>query len=288
MSDSRSASSSRILHFRRVILDWYRTNGRHTLPWRKTQDPYKILVSEVMLQQTQIPRVLEKYREFLRVFPTVRVLAVAPARNVLRIWQGLGYNRRALYLQRAAQQIVSAYKGRFPQSVHELEILPGIGPYTARAVAVFAWNEPEVLLETNIRRVMLHFFFPDQDRVPDSLVESLLKTVLDTSDPRVWYWALMDYGAGPLKKIPNPNRRSKHYVKQSKFEGSRRYVRAQVLSILLNRRRGLGVDALDCALKKDPHCKAYLKKNNLKSILAALAKERLIVAGANRYSAPDF
>ncbi|MBI4250767.1 A/G-specific adenine glycosylase [Candidatus Uhrbacteria bacterium] len=271
--------------FRRTILTWYRKHGRHDLPWRTTRDPYNILVSEVMLQQTQIPRVIQKYREFLRAFPTLRALAAARARDVLSCWQGLGYNRRGLYLQRATQQIMDRFHGTFPKNVAQLESLPGIGPYTARAVAVFSWNSPELLLETNIRRVMLHFFFPDQDRVPDSLIEPLLQKVLYKKDPRTWYWALMDYGAGPLRKIMNPNRRSKHYSRQSKFEGSRRYVRAKVVSLLLSRKRAMASDAIVRVLTNDTHCKEYVMRHGISEVLDALVREGMIQLNGRSYAA---
>jgi len=291
-----------VIRFQKIILAWYRKHGRHDLPWRLPSDvsarasasvealakegaldPYKILVSEVMLQQTQIPRVIDKYREFLRTFPTVRALAAARVRDVLSCWQGLGYNRRALYLQRAAQQIMDQHQGIFPKTVAQLESLPGIGPYTARAVAVFSRNSPEILLETNIRRVMLHFFFPDQDRVPDSSLEPLLQKILYKKDPRAWYWALMDYGAGPLKKIMNPNRRSKHYSKQSKFEGSRRYVRAKVVSLLLFRKRAMTADAIVRVLKNDTHCAEYVAQHGIREVINALVREGLIQPSGRSY-----
>lgn len=281
MSDNGTVSSN---GFGRRILEWYRTHGRHDLPWRKSRNPYNILVSEVMLQQTQISRVIEKYREFLLAFPSVRALARANARDVLVVWQGLGYNRRALYLQRAAYQIVKEHNGRFPRHVEKLEALPGIGPYTARAVAVFAWNAPEILLETNIRRVMLHFFFRDQDRVSDSQIEPLLQRMLHHKDPRIWYWALMDYGAGPLKKISNPNRRSKHYIKQTRFEGSRRYVRAKALSFLLGCDSGKSEERIERELVKDTHCASYLSEYDISPILEALVNEGMICRKRRLYA----
>ncbi|MBI2483798.1 A/G-specific adenine glycosylase [Candidatus Uhrbacteria bacterium] len=281
MSDNGTVSSN---GFGRRILEWYRTHGRHDLPWRKSRNPYNILVSEVMLQQTQISRVIEKYREFLLAFPSVRALARANARDVLVVWQGLGYNRRALYLQRAAYQIVKEHNGRFPRHVEKLEALPGIGPYTARAVAVFAWNAPEILLETNIRRVMLHFFFRDQDRVSDSQIEPLLQRMLHHKDPRIWYWALMDYGAGPLKKISNPNRRSKHYIKQTRFEGSRRYVRSKALSFLLGCDSGKSEEHIECELLKDTHCASYLSEYDISPILEALVNEGMICRKRRLYA----
>jgi len=210
-------------------------------------------------------------------------LAAARSRDVLSCWQGLGYNRRALYLQRAAQQIMDQYQGKFPKIIAQLESLSGIGPYTARAVAVFSWNSPEILLETNIRRVMLHYFFPDQYRVPDSLIEPLLQKILYKKDPRTWYWALMDYGAWPLKKIMNPNRRSKHYSKQSKFEGSRRYIRAKVVSLLLSRKRAMTADTIVRVLEKDASCAEYVARYGISEVINALVREGMMQPSGRSY-----
>ena len=141
------------------VWEYYKAHGRHDLPWRKTTDPYKILVSELMLQQTQVDRVLLKYKAFLKLFPTARRLAAAPLGDVLRAWQGLGYNRRAKFLHQAAQYVTNELKGRWPKDEAGLLALPGVGPYTARAVLAFAYNEPVVLIETNVRQVFLHHLF---------------------------------------------------------------------------------------------------------------------------------
>ncbi len=203
------------------------------MPWRKTKNPYKILVSEVMLQQTQVTRVLEKYPEFLKAFPTVNILAEAPLSQVLKVWQGMGYNRRALALKRMAEKIVTGHKGKIPRERHLLEALPGIGPYTAGAVRAFAFNEPEVFIETNIRRIFIHHFFIEKREVSDQEILPLIQTTLDTDNPREWYYALMDYGA-QLPKITktNHNKQSKHYTKQSTFKGSLRELRGKIIRVL--------------------------------------------------------
>jgi len=209
------------------------------LPWRGTSNAYKILVSEVMLQQTQVSRVLEKYPEFLRAFPTIKALAEAPLTHVLAAWQGMGYNRRALAIKRLAEEVATKHKGKIPRSRAELEALPGIGSYTAGAVRAFAFNEPEVFIETNIRRVFIHHFFSSQlghpmsKLVGDKEIMPLVEMTLDRTRPREWYWALMDYGSH-LPKITksNPNKKSKHYVQQKPFEGSHRQVRGKVLKFL--------------------------------------------------------
>lgn len=210
----------------------FRDNPR-PMPWRETDDPYRILVSEIMLQQTQVERVKIKYAEFLNAFPTAHELAVAPLSDVLQVWQGLGYNRRAIFLKRCAEEITSFYAGQFPRTVDELQSLPGIGSYTARAVAAFAFGIAEPLIETNIRTVFIHFFFHGREKVCDSEIMPLVAATLDRDNPREWYYALMDYG-GMLKQTqPNPGRRSRHHAQQSRFEGSNRQLRSRMLREIL-------------------------------------------------------
>jgi A/G-specific adenine glycosylase len=129
--------------FRKTVLSHWRRHGRHELPWRQTENPYHILVSEIMLQQTQVDRVIPKYREFLAAFPTFRRLALASAADLLKVWQGLGYNRRALMLQRCAQAVMRDCRGRLPDTHEALCDLPGIGPYTAGAVLACGLNNPQ-------------------------------------------------------------------------------------------------------------------------------------------------
>jgi A/G-specific adenine glycosylase len=214
--------------FRRAVYDHYHANPR-PMPWRGTNDPYHILVSEVMLQQTQVERVRTKYARFLESFPTVTHLANAPLEELLRLWQGLGYNRRAIALKRCAEQIHTEHGGRFPATIPQLESLPGIGPYTARAVAAFAFGVPEPFIETNIRTVFLHFFFHGHDGVTDRRLMPLVTATLDRRNPRHWYYALMDYGSMLKRQHPNPGRRSSHHVRQSPFRGSNRELRSRML-----------------------------------------------------------
>ncbi|MAZ67573.1 endonuclease III [bacterium] len=221
--------------FRRKVLNFYKTHGRHHLPWRKTRDPYHILVSEMMLQQTQVSRVIPKYTQFLERFPTAQTLSDAKLSEVLKLWSGLGYNRRARMLHEAVKLIQAEYKGSFPKSVQELEKLPGVGSYTARAILVFAYNEPVVMLETNIRSAFLHEFFKNTSGVLDAQVLSVIEACVDTKNSREWYAALMDYGSHVKKAYQNPGRRSKHHIKQSKFRGSLREVRGKILSLLVER-----------------------------------------------------
>jgi A/G-specific adenine glycosylase len=225
-----------ILAFRKTVLGFYRTHGRHDLPWRKTRDPYRILVSEVMLQQTQVERVIPKYKAFLARFPDIVSLSEADLGDVLALWSGLGYNRRALYLKRAAEAVVADYGGVFPKEAETLEKLPGIGPYTARAVATFSHDAPYIFIETNIRRVFIHAFFPHAKKVPDAKLFPLIEAALPKAGSpkgsfREWYSALMDYGTHLKATMPNPNKRSSHYTKQSAFRGSVRELRGEFLRI---------------------------------------------------------
>lgn len=184
------------------------------------------------MQQTQVDRVIHKYEQFLRLFPTIERLHATPLQAVLLAWQGLGYNRRALFLKKAAAAIVADHGGRLPTTVAALEDLPGIGPYTARAVAVFAYNQAHVLIETNIRAVFLHAFFAGQDKVADAALLPLIEQTLDTRHAREWYAALMDYGSYLKKTNPNPSRRSAHHTRQKSFENSNRQLRGKIVAIL--------------------------------------------------------
>jgi A/G-specific adenine glycosylase len=220
--------------FRAMVYAYYHDNPRR-MAWRETADPYHILVSEIMLQQTQVERVRVKYSEFLSAFPTVHELAAAPLSDVLRVWQGLGYNRRAMFLKRCSEEIVTRYAGQFPCTIDLLETLPGIGPYTARAVAAFAFGEAEPMIETNIRTLYIHFFFHDREKVSDSEIMPLVAATLDLDNPRQWYYALMDYGVMLKKTHPNPGRRSRHHTMQSRFEGSNRQLRSRLLRAILEK-----------------------------------------------------
>ncbi len=213
--------------FRRVVWDFYEGSHR-PMPWRETKDPYRIMVSEFMLQQTQVSRVEPKYRVFVEEFPTVQVLADASLQEVLSHWQGLGYNRRGRNLRDAARMVVKEFGATVPADLEALQSLPGVGAYTASAIAAFAFERPVVVLETNIRRLFLHYFFPGVDRVPDLSLEPLISQTRD-EDVRHWYYALMDYGSMLGRIFPNANRRSSHYAKQSRFAGSIREVRGQII-----------------------------------------------------------
>jgi A/G-specific adenine glycosylase len=218
--------------FRDLILSHYRAHGRD-LPWRRTTDPYRILVSEIMLQQTQVERVAVKYREFLEQFPDFESLARAPRSEVLLAWQGMGYNRRAIALQTTAGRVVGEYGGRLPADPDTLATFPGIGKATAAAIVAYAFNMPVVYIETNIRRIFIHFFFQDREDVRDDEILPLVEQSLPRENPREWYSALMDYGTVLKKRTANPNRRSASYTRQSRFEGSDRQIRGRVLALVL-------------------------------------------------------
>lgn len=274
------------------------------LPWRRTRDPYGIWLSEVMLQQTQVARVLTRWPEWLERFPTVESLAAAPTSEVLAAWQGMGYNRRALALKAAAEEVTRDRDGVFPQDADELKTLPGIGPATAQGIRAFAFDLPGVYLETNVRAVMLHHLFPDVPGVPDRELTPLVRATCpdapgaargegvadaepspfavpqDADDtPRSWYYAMLDYGAWLKRAVPNPSRRSSSYTRQSRFEGSRRQKRAHIVRMLLDSQSagaaGLtleevrdGVDGLERAAGRDA-----VPAETVSSILADLVRE---------------
>jgi A/G-specific adenine glycosylase len=218
------------------VWNYYEQNGRHSLPWRHTKNPYHILVSEIMLQQTQVDRVLPKYVYFLKCFPTIKRLAEASLGDVLRVWQGLGYNRRAQMLHQCARALVKQTKnGRTPQipkTKEELMQLPGIGPYTAGAILAFAYQIPTPFIETNIRTVYIHHFFPHLFDITDKEILVKINETLNEENPREWYYALMDYGAYLKQTAGNKNVQSRHYTRQSSFKDSDRYIRGRVIALL--------------------------------------------------------
>ena len=203
------------------------------LPWRGIDDAYGVLVSEVMLQQTQVKRVLGRWEHFMGMFPTPDALAAAAPADVLAEWQGLGYNRRALALKCACEICSQDFGGKLPETVDELKALPGIGPATAAGVVAFAHNRPAMYLETNVRTVFLHELFPDEEGIRDKQLEPLVRATCPADNPRSWYYALLDYGAHLKATFGNASRRSAHYTRQSAFEGSRRQKRAEVVRIVL-------------------------------------------------------
>jgi A/G-specific adenine glycosylase len=224
--------SMNLSQFVKMVKSHFQKHGR-SMPWRKEVTPYCIVVSEVMLQQTQVERVLQKYPLFIEQFPDFQTLAQAPLEKVLTVWQGLGYNRRALALKKIAATIHTTYGGYLPQSVDILKTFPCIGQATASSILVFAFHMPLVFIETNIRRVFIHHFFHSRTDVHDNEILPLIEKTLDRQTPHTWYYALMDYGSALKNKMLNPNRRSKHYERQSKFEGSQRQKRGAIVRFVL-------------------------------------------------------
>jgi A/G-specific adenine glycosylase len=219
--------------FRDSVYAYYERAGR-VFPWREELSPWGVLVSEFMLQQTQTERVVAYWKRWMQLWPTPEALARASLEDALREWSGLGYNRRGRYVKECAGLIAGKYGGKVPGTPRELLPLPGIGPYTAGAIACFAYNYPAVFIETNIRAAMIHFFFQDRETVEDREIIPILEEVLDRENPRKWYWALMDYGAALKKITVNPNRKSAHYTLQSPFEGSFRQLRGSLIKSLLS------------------------------------------------------
>lgn len=209
------------------------------LPWRNIDDAYGVLVSEVMLQQTQVARVQRYWQRWMSLFPTVDALAAADTATVLETWQGLGYNRRALALKRACEQCSAECGGQLPQTADELMRLPGIGPATAAGVVAFAYNRPSVYIETNVRSVFLHELFPDAQGVSDKQLAPYVADTCPDECARSWYYALLDYGAHLKTLVANPSRRSSHYTRQSAFEGSRREKRSFILKCVLAAPEGI-------------------------------------------------
>ncbi|MBP9710799.1 MAG: A/G-specific adenine glycosylase [Candidatus Pacebacteria bacterium] len=264
------------------------------LPWRHTHDPYKILVSEIMLQQTQVDRVVPFYTRFIRQFPTPQKLATAPLSKVLKAWQGLGYNRRAVYLQRSAKILSETKTFSFADAHRSGEMnttptpprrasasqgtsvkLSGVGPYTEAAVEAFAYNKPTVFIETNIRTVFFYHCFPNKKHVSDKEILPLVEQALKKSkmEPREFYARLMDYGTMLKKQGVKLNSQSKHYSKQSKFEGSYRQVRGQILRALL-----VEPATLNQLIKITSR-----KKSELVKVVAVLSKEGMIELKRNKF-----
>lgn len=227
----QSEQSNKLQSFREFIWNFYALNKRD-FPWRNVEDPYKVFISEIMLQQTQTFRVIEKYYEFIEAFPTFNDLAQASLRDVLTAWQGLGYNRRGKFLHQSAQLIVNEHNGILPNDPIILVEFPGIGPATAASMIAFAYNVPTVFIETNIRAVFIHSFFARQEKVHDRDIMPLVAATVDVANAREWYYALMDYGVYLKKTHPNPSRKSVHHNKQSTFQGSDRQIRGMIIRML--------------------------------------------------------
>jgi len=272
MKKQNTLSCSRIFSFQKIIYSHYQKHGRY-FPWRCTRSPYRILVSEMMLQQTQVVRVIPKYRKFITTFPNFSSLARARLNEVLTIWSGLGYNRRALALKKISHIVCNDWGGKLPKDFEKLKTLPGIGEATASSLLAFTWNKPVIFIETNIRSAFIHHFFPKKKNVQDKKIISLVEQTLDKSNSREWYYALMDYGVMLKTKYGNPNTRSAHYAKQTPFKGSHRQIRGGILKILTKNKF---LSELEIIKKTD------FKPLSVKATLGELKREGFVVLKKDR------
>lgn len=273
-TDVREIGEDDSRRFRRIIYAYYGEHGR-SFPWRETRDPYRILVSEIMLQQTQTDRVLPKYEQFLGVWPDFESLSRASLAEVYRVWQGLGYNRRAKALIEIARAVQEDFGGKLPEEEADLLKLPMVGETTAAGVRAFAFERPAVYLETNIRRVFIHFFFEGRVEVRDREVKRIAGATLDTGEPAQWHYALMDYGVFLKGERPGLNRRSVHYSAQAPFEGSDRQIRGAILRFL-SEHPGSGPGLITGALP--------FEEDRVKKVLEALRSEKMVVKEDAVYS----
>jgi len=218
----------RIEVFRRKIFDFYGDN-RRSFPWRETRDRYAVMVSEIMLQQTQAERVVSKFTAWMDRFPDVAVLASAPLRDVLALWSGLGYNSRGQRLQSSARMVTERFGGVVPAAPAQLKTLPGIGDYTCRSIPVFADNLDVAAVDTNIRRIIIHEFALPEETSKRS-IQIAAEQLLPPGRSRDWHNALMDYGSLFLTSRATGIR---SLTKQSKFRGSKRWYRGRLLKELV-------------------------------------------------------
>ena len=255
--------------FIQLVWDYYQ--HKRPMPWRDNTNPYWVIVSEIMLQQTQVARVLEKFPIFIKQFPSFEVLAASSLGEVLQAWQGLGYNQRGKYLWQIAQKIMQEYDGVLPDNPDILVNFPGIGKATAASIIAFTYNKPTIFIETNIRRVYIHHFFSEAENISDNDLLPFVERTVSKDNPREWYYALMDYGTYLKTQIINPNRKSKHYTRQSVFEGSNRQIRSQIIKLLLQGPKTLA------------QIQDIIRDNRVQDNIASLLKEELIQNEKNYY-----
>lgn len=245
------------------------------MPWREDTSPYSILVSELMLQQTQVERVVPKFALFMRQFPTIQDLASTSLSDVLIAWQGLGYNRRAKYLHMAAKMVVEEYSHEFPSDQKGLERLPGVGQNTAGAIMAYAFNQPAIFVETNVRTVYIHHFFADDFSISDTQIKDVLTKTIDHHDPRQFYWALMDYGSFLKRSGVKNISRSKHYIKQSPLKGSLREARGKIIKALTD--GGMDMHSFRTQLAEDDRFEVALE-GLIADGLVVLIDEKIFLA----------
>jgi A/G-specific adenine glycosylase len=258
--------------FKKIVLSNYRQHGRK-FPWHYAE-PWGVMVSEFMLQQTQVERVIPYWENWLKLWPQPKALADAPMETALREWSGLGYNRRCRFLKESAAIIANKNDGKVPETPEALRSLPGVGPYMSAAIACFAYNYPAVFIETNIRSAVIHNFFPNRNDVRDSEIIPILEAALERNDPRTWHYALMDYGAFLKRSTANPSRRSAHYTRQSPFNGSFRQARGKVIKALVSMGQ-CGVEELKRA--------SGLEEEKLYEVLEKLKKESFVAEDGGVY-----
>ncbi len=254
--------------FQKFIYDYYK-NHKRKFPFREKITPYNVLISEIMLQQTQTSRVSEKFLKFIKKFPDFLSLSNASTEEVLKEWKGLGYNRRAIALKEIAQRVINDFNGELPDSIETLQSFPQIGYNTASSILTFAFNIPTVFIETNVRRVYIFFFFPNKKKINDKEILPIVEKTIDKNNPREWYYALMDYGVMLKKKFPDLGRTSIHYKKQSAFEGSNRQIRGKILKMMIKNQ----VITKSKIIDKFKN----LSSGRINSILSQLEKEGFII-----------
>lgn len=267
----------KIKGFQQKIYNFYQQNKRK-FAWRENITPYKILVSEIMLQQTQTIRVVPKFDQWMLKFPDFETLAKASTHQVLVAWQGLGYNRRGLALHKIAQQIMYDFNGVLPADIKVLQTFAGIGPNTAGSICAFAFNQAVIFIETNIRTVFLHEFFIKQKNISDKQLLPLLQACLDKKNSREWYYALMDYGVYLKKELKINNKNSKHYIPQSKFIGSKRQVRGAIVRFLTQYKK-LNHEDLILLVKQD----LMYNHHDVLLVVQQLVRERLVQQDQKHY-----
>jgi len=258
--------------FKKAVLLHYQ-QAKRNFPWHYT-DPWGVMVSEFMLQQTRTERVIPYWENWMKLWPQPKALADASMETALRAWSGLGYNRRCRYLKESAAIITNRNSGKVPETPKALLSLPGVGPYMSAAIACFAYNFPAVFIETNIRSAVIYNFFPGRDDVRDSEIIPILEAALDRNDPRTWHYALMDYGAFIKKTTANPNRRSAHYTRQSPFNGSFRQARGKVIKALVSTGR---------CTAEELKLATGLEEGKLYEVLEKLKKESFVAEDADTY-----
>jgi len=260
--------------FQNIIYSYFKQYGRD-FPFRDEISPYNVVISEMMLQQTQTNRVVEKFQQFIQKFPDFQSLASASLNDVLKVWQGLGYNRRAMALKKIAEKVVTEFDGILPADVEILKTFPQIGHNTASSIVAFAFNMPTFFIEVNIRRVYTYFFFPGTSSIEDSVIMPIVRKTLDRSNVRKWYYALMDFGVMLKKTHPELNKRSAHYRKQSKFKGSSREIRGKILKLLIT-----SSNLTEVEISKE----LEIDSKKLKEIMNLLIKEGFIKQEGNQFS----